>query len=295
MDNQNALIIHNKLEMVKCTVITLNNRDQCMRALYDWNHAHELFDEFEPFKSEDEDNDYPIIRIDVTEDKDVTTLLTFRDKNICVNVVHVVAHVVLDYEFDKIESRVFKSLQLLWSKFPKFLLEFKVMHSDFPKPGVLFTDLLPIFESDFLSALFVKLSCDKLNDIFGKNKIDYIVGLEARGFIIGGLLASKLGCGFVPVRKAGKLPGETIKGDYVKNYGVDTFEMSVTGMKHGKRILIVDDILATGGSIDTTIKLLKYFDPVDIGIFVIADIAWRAEVAKEVLGPYYDKVIVLCK
>lgn len=273
--------------MVKCALIISNHDDICIRAFSKWNDRVGLFEFFDDFgTAKFEDSDYPIIKIDVLDDTEVNTSLTFRDKTI---------HVLSDEPFNCIEDDVIRSLELLYLKFPKFLLEFKVMHSDFPKPGVLFTDLLPIFESDFLSALFVKLSCDKLNDIFGKNKIDYIVGLEARGFIIGGLLASKLGCGFVPVRKAGKLPGETIKGDYVKNYGVDTFEMSVTGMKHCKRILIVDDILATGGSIDTTIKLLKHFDPVDIGIFVIADIAWRTEVAKEVLGPYYDKVIVLCK
>jgi adenine phosphoribosyltransferase len=295
--------------MVKCALIVLTHRDQYMRAFWDWNEytglfddiaIYELFDDTAIVKFKDENSDCPILRIDVIEDKNITTSLTFRDKNTCV-VFDTCEYDDIEKQFpkscglDDFEKNVFKSLNLLYSKLPKFLLEFKIMHSDFPKPGVLFTDLLPIFESDFLSALFVKLSCDKLNDIFGKNKIDYIVGLEARGFIIGGILANKFGCGFVPVRKAGKLPGETIKGDYVKNYGVDTFEMSITGMKHGKRILIVDDILATGGSINTTIKLLKYFDPVDIGIFVIADIPWRTEVAKEVLGPYYDKVIVLCK
>lgn len=273
--------------MVKCVLITSISYNDCISACYKWKDGAELFefvDNLEMLKSGDDD--FPILRVDVAEDKKVTTSLTFRDKNVCV---------VFDDPSGEIENNIIKSLDFLYSKLPKFLFEFRVMYSDFPKPKFVFTDLLPIFESNFLSALFVKLSCDKLNNIFGKNKIDYIVGLEARGFIIGGLLASKLGCGFVPIRKAGKLPGEIIKGEYVKNYGVDTFEMSVTGMKHHKRIIIVDDILATGGSIDTTIKLLKYFNPLDIGIFVIADIEWRAEVAKEVLGPHYDKVIVLCK
>ena len=116
---------------------------------------------------------------------------------------------------------------------------------DFPTKGILFEDILPVFANaqthrDLLTALELHV----LDNI--KSKPDIVVGLEARGFLFGPSLALQLGAGFVPVRKVGKVPGPLIKARYEKEYGEDWFEMQADGIKRGQKVLIVDDIIATG-------------------------------------------------
>ncbi|KAB8203680.1 phosphoribosyltransferase-like protein [Aspergillus parasiticus] len=119
---------------------------------------------------------------------------------------------------------------------------------DFPSPGILFEDILPIFANPTLhEALLRSLELHILQN-HGDQKPDVIVGLEARGFLIGPSLALRLGASFVPVRKQGKLPGPCATQAYEKEYGQDFFQMQADSIKPGQKVIVVDDIIATGGS-----------------------------------------------
>ena len=120
---------------------------------------------------------------------------------------------------------------------------------DFPSPGVLFEDILPIFANPQLhEALIRSLELHVLNTYGEGQKPDVIVALDARGFLFGPSLALRLGAGFVPVRKQGKLPGPTETAAFRKEYGEDFFQMQKDGVKRGQKVLVVDDIIATGTS-----------------------------------------------
>lgn len=116
---------------------------------------------------------------------------------------------------------------------------------DFPTPGILFEDIMPLFANHDLHQSLVRALELHISKSFHQ-KPDVIVGLEARGFLFGPSLALRLGAGFVPVRKKGKLPGPTETASYKKEYGEDFFQMQSDGVKPGQRVLIVDDIIATG-------------------------------------------------
>lgn len=121
-------------------------------------------------------------------------------------------------------------------------------YPNFPQEGILFEDFLPIFRSPELFKKLVKAFKLHIEAQFPNDKVDYIVGLESRGFLFGPTLALELNAGFVPVRKAGKLPGKTHKATYVKEYGEDVFEIQTEAIPEGANVIIVDDIIATGGS-----------------------------------------------
>jgi adenine phosphoribosyltransferase len=127
---------------------------------------------------------------------------------------------------------------------------------DFPKPGVLFRDLNPILGNPRLFRGTVKLLAQECE---GSDPVK-IVGLDARGFIFGAALAHELGVGFVPVRKKGKLPGRTISHTYELEYGSAEFEMHCESILSGERVIVVDDLLATGGSAGAALQLLKQLD-----------------------------------
>lgn len=115
---------------------------------------------------------------------------------------------------------------------------------DFPKKGIVFRDITTaIKDSETL-----KIMIDELFEIFKDKKIDYIAGIESRGFIFGMPLAYKLNCGFIPIRKPNKLPAEVISQSYDLEYGSDKIEIHKDALKKGDRVLIVDDLLATGGT-----------------------------------------------
>jgi len=124
---------------------------------------------------------------------------------------------------------------------------------DFPKKGILFLDITTATKD---SKAF-ELSVDFLYDKFKTEKIDYVAGIESRGFIYGATLAYKLGAGFVPIRKPNKLPAETIKESYSLEYGTDTIEMHADAVKSGGKVLIIDDLLATGGTAVAACNLIK--------------------------------------
>lgn len=115
---------------------------------------------------------------------------------------------------------------------------------DYPKPGIMFRDITPMLQD---SESF-KACIDVLKEEAGRIKADYIVGIEARGFIIGSALAYALGMGFIPARKRGKLPYKSVSVDYELEYGKATLEMHSDSIRKGDRVLVIDDLLATGGT-----------------------------------------------
>ena len=102
-----------------------------------------------------------------------------------------------------------------------------------------------------------KHCCDELYNRYKDEKIDVVVGIESRGFIFGAVLAYKLGCSFVPVRKKGKLPHKTVSHTYQKEYGPDTIEMHEDAIKKSDKVLVIDDLIATGGTVAASIKLIE--------------------------------------
>lgn len=124
---------------------------------------------------------------------------------------------------------------------------------DFPVEGILFYDITTMLKNP--AAL--KESIDQLNQHYQSQEIDVIVGMESRGFIFGMPLAYQLGVGFVPIRKPGKLPAETIAESYDLEYGSNTLEVHVDAIEKGQKVLIVDDLLATGGTAAATCNLIK--------------------------------------
>ncbi|PLN77717.1 adenine phosphoribosyltransferase 1 [Aspergillus taichungensis] len=128
---------------------------------------------------------------------------------------------------------------------------------DFPSPGILFEDILPIFADPTLHESLVRCLELHILETHADQKPDVIVGLEARGFLFGPSLALRLGAGFVPVRKQGKLPGPCETQGYEKEYGQDFFQMQAGSIKPGQKVLVVDDIIATGGSAQAGGELVK--------------------------------------
>lgn len=126
-------------------------------------------------------------------------------------------------------------------------------YENFPSQGVLFEDILPIFQDPAAFQLLI----DGLKQALEGKQVDVVVGLDARGFLFGPTLALQLGCSFVPVRKAGKLPGQTAQVSYVKEYGEDKFEIQADAIQPGQKVVIVDDIIATGGSAAAAGELVK--------------------------------------
>lgn len=124
---------------------------------------------------------------------------------------------------------------------------------DFPKEGISFKDITTLIAD----GEGLKASVDKIVDNLKDKNIDLIVGPEARGFIFGVPVAYSLGVGFIPVRKPGKLPGETISADYSLEYGKDQLQIHKGAIKPGQRVAIVDDLLATGGTIEAVAKLVE--------------------------------------
>jgi len=139
---------------------------------------------------------------------------------------------------------------------------------DFPKPGILFRDVTTLIQNK--SAF--KKSIDLLAKKYKGKKIDKVVGVEARGFIFGAALAYKLRAGFVPVRKKGKLPCKTISTTYELEYGTDTLEIHKDAIASGDKALIIDDLLATGGTVKAAADLVKQLQGNIVGIGFIIEL-----------------------
>lgn len=119
-------------------------------------------------------------------------------------------------------------------------------YPDFPTPGILFEDIMPLFADPACHANLVRAHELQLATAFARSRIDVVVGLESRGFLVGPTLALRLGAGFVPVRKRGKLPGPTVTASFRKEYGEDHFQMQAGAIKPGQTVVVLDDIIATG-------------------------------------------------
>lgn len=124
---------------------------------------------------------------------------------------------------------------------------------DFPKKGIIFKDITPLL----LDVEATRQVVERFVEALANKKVDKVVGMESRGFFFGTLLAQRLGVGFIPVRKPGKLPYETISEEYALEYGTDSLEMHIDAIKKGENILIHDDVLATGGTAKATCKLVE--------------------------------------
>lgn len=124
---------------------------------------------------------------------------------------------------------------------------------DYPKKGILFRDITTLIQDP----LGLRLVIDGMTQRYLASNLDLVIGIEARGFILGGALAYTLGKGFVPIRKKGKLPGETVSLEYALEYGTDTIEIHKDAISPGQRVLIVDDLLATGGTAGAAAALVE--------------------------------------
>jgi len=141
--------------------------------------------------------------------------------------------------------------------------------ADYPEPGVIFKDVTPVFAD----AQAFKFVVDEMLAAFSDCKITAVVGIEARGFILGGALAQKMNVGFVPVRKLGKLPRETYRAEYVLEYGADAIEIHTDSLTAQDCVLIVDDVLATGGTVNAAIEVIKQTGAQVAGFAVLLNLA----------------------
>lgn len=141
---------------------------------------------------------------------------------------------------------------------------------DFPQPGIVFKDITPLLADHELFAEVV----ERLAEPFARRGIDTIIGIEARGFIFAAPLALRLGAGFVPVRKPGKLPHHAIRIDYDLEYGSDALEVHADAVAPGHRVLIVDDVLATGGTAAATARLLERLGGQVVGMACVVELAF---------------------
>jgi adenine phosphoribosyltransferase len=132
---------------------------------------------------------------------------------------------------------------------------------DYPKPGIMFRDITTLLGN----ARAFRRAVDELVQPWAGSKVDQVAGIEARGFILGGAVAHQLSAGFVPIRKKGKLPHTTVRIAYSLEYGVDEMEMHADAIRPGQRVILIDDLIATGGTAEGAVKLLR-----QIGADVIA-------------------------
>lgn len=150
------------------------------------------------------------------------------------------------------------------------LREYITIVPDWPKPGIKFKDITPLMNNGEA----YKYATDQIVAYAKDKQVDLIVGPEARGFIIGCPVAYSLGVGFAPVRKEGKLPRETVKVSYGLEYGKDVLTIHKDAIQPGQRVLITDDLLATGGTIDATIKLVEQLGGVVVGIAFLVELSY---------------------
>jgi adenine phosphoribosyltransferase len=157
---------------------------------------------------------------------------------------------------------------------------------DFPKPGILFYDITTLLKEPdaFKEAISMML------EPFRGKQIDIVVGMESRGFIFSAPMAIELGAGFVPVRKLGKLPAETASVEYALEYGTNTLEIHKDALKPGQKVLIVDDLLATGGTVLGTIELVKMLKAEPVGLAFLVELLFLK--GRERLGDYFTHSVI---
>ena len=139
---------------------------------------------------------------------------------------------------------------------------------DYPKKGIMFRDVTTLLGN----AAGFKATIEQMSAPFAGARVEAVAGIEARGFILAGAIADRLGCGFVPLRKKGKLPWKTIGQEYTLEYGVDIIEMHEDAIRPGARILVVDDLIATGGTAEAAVKLIRRSGGEIVGATFIIDL-----------------------
>jgi len=157
---------------------------------------------------------------------------------------------------------------------------------DFPKEGIIFKDITPVLQDPKAFAEVI----DRIDEFAAELKPDLVVGIESRGFILGMPVAMKLEKGFVPVRKIGKLPHDTIKCEYALEYGTSTVEMHRDAITPGQRVLIVDDLLATGGTAAASAKLVEELGGQVVGIVFLIELGFLE--GRKALGDYEIKSFI---
>ena len=140
---------------------------------------------------------------------------------------------------------------------------------DFPIPGILFRDITPLLKDGQAFRRAVDLFCETYRD----QRIDYVVGIEARGYMLGAPTAYAIGAGFVPVRKPGKLPGARHTEEYALEYGTNTLEIHADAVGQGQRVVVIDDLLATGGTAAATRRLLEKLGAKIVGFGFLVELA----------------------
>ena len=141
---------------------------------------------------------------------------------------------------------------------------------DFPKPGIVFKDIMPLLAD----AQALHQAVDDLAEWAAPRKVDLVVGAEARGFILGAALAYRLGCGFAAARKPGKLPYLTVGAKYALEYGFDALEMHVDAVTRGSRVLVHDDLLATGGTAKAKVDLVEQLGGIPVGAAFVIELSF---------------------
>jgi adenine phosphoribosyltransferase len=141
---------------------------------------------------------------------------------------------------------------------------------DFPKPGILFYDITTLLQN----SLTLRMTVDRFVWLFAERRIDKVVGIESRGFMFAPIMAYDLNAGFVPVRKPGKLPAEKVRETYDLEYGTDTLEMHRDAIQPGEHVLIVDDVVATGGTAAATARLVESLGGVVAGFGFIIELTF---------------------
>ncbi|MBJ67543.1 MAG: adenine phosphoribosyltransferase [Gemmatimonadetes bacterium] len=139
---------------------------------------------------------------------------------------------------------------------------------DFPEKGIIFKDISPLLANGPALEMVIEAMAKPYTD----SKVEQVVGIESRGFIFGMGIALSLGCGFIPVRKTGKLPYKTLSQTYDLEYGTDTVEIHVDALEAGQRVLVVDDVLATGGTMQATCQLLHKLNVSIIGVSFLMEL-----------------------
>lgn len=157
---------------------------------------------------------------------------------------------------------------------------------DFPKAGIGFKDITTLIKD----GKTFKKAIEALANRYNPDDIDIIVGIESRGFIFAAALAYKWGKGFIPVRKPGKLPAETLKEEYQLEYGTDSVEIHKDAISKNQRVLIVDDLLATGGTVAATVRLVEKSGGVIVGIAFLIELCFLNGIEK--LKPYHPYSII---
>jgi adenine phosphoribosyltransferase len=145
---------------------------------------------------------------------------------------------------------------------------------DYPEPGIVFKDITPLLADHDAFTAVVQALADAGRDAAGTTVVDKVVGMEARGFILAAPVALALGAGFVPVRKAGKLPRATHAVSYALEYGEATLELHQDGVAPGERVLLVDDVLATGGTVAATCQLVESCGGEAVGVAVLMELGF---------------------